>query len=81
MHAYALKITCNLSAHFIDNVIILDSTQGHLIRERNRRIRHAHAQSPFPIKGNQQRYLTCLLVFIEHIRMANRASLKDNKTT
>ena len=51
VHAQSFKIIANLLAHLIDQVVVLDRPQSHLIRVRNRAV-ETHPQTPFGIHRN-----------------------------
>ena len=74
MDAHFLKLSCNLCAHLIYQVIILYCAKSHLVGKFHRAIQ-PHAKSPFSIKGYHERYFGQALIMIGQPGLPYRVTL------
>src|SRR5690606_27130550 len=73
-------LSCDLSAHFINEVIVRDGAERHLIGEADGAI-EPHAQSPFSVHGHQERYFGSRLVQVDLSRLSYRTALKKDQSS
>ena len=80
MNAHALALFSHLLPHLINQFIIGDGAQGHLIRIGQSLV-HAHGQTPFRINGNHQRGLCHGLPFVGLSHLGIRIRTEETYAT
>ncbi len=68
VNSHPFALFGNLAPHFVDQIIVLNSAQCHLIRIGNG-LSEAHGQAPFGINGNEKGRSGVLLPFVGLIQL------------
>ena len=80
MDAHALALLGHLLTHLVNQLVILDGPQGHLIRIRQGLV-HAHGKPPFSIDGDHQRGLRHGLPFVGLLHLRIGIATEETHTT
>ena len=80
MDAHALALFSHLLTHIVNQLVVLDGTQSHLIRISQGLV-HAHGETPFRIDGDHQRGLSHGLPLVGLLHLGIGIATEETHTT